>query len=201
MNINHLYEYVNVLERVLSVGYKEKYATSYLENAISYSSFFQRLEGNTFDNAPISTDTRVIEELFPELKSSLEDEPIYNQCLWAAESYLRIQYATKLTFECIFLYMPISKMYGYFNLYHEMDFSQIVDEFKRLYSMTSVFSLALQKRGISLKQLSDITGISYDTLSSLKSRRRDISKVGVDVVSKLSKALHMRIETISELKM
>ena len=139
-------------------------------------------------------------EIYPELNINFSDIPTYNQCTWAAEAYIRIQNECHFTFELIFLYIPITKMYEYFPLYHEMDFSQIINEFRRLYSEKSVITLLLEKYSTSVQSISNYSDIPYATLYSLKQRRRDIKKLNIESVYKLSRYLDARIETISELK-
>lgn len=198
MNSQYLNEYASNLERILSIGYEYNYSTPSLERSISYSSYFQNIEKDNKGFAPITNDVTLIKDLFPNLKVDLLNMPHYNQCLWAAESYLRIQGETGLTFECIFLYIPINKMYEYFPLYHEMDFSHIIDEFKRLYAEKSAFQLLVERYHYSLSNLSKEIDVSYDMLYSLKLRRRDIKKTSVEIVARLSQVFNVRIETIAE---
>lgn len=198
MNSQYLFEYTNVFERILSVAYLEKYSTQSLERTISYSPYFQQIEKDDRGFAPIINDFSLVKEFFPNFKKDLLTIPSYNQCLWAAESFLRIQGETGLTFECIFLYIPINKMYEYFPLYHEMDFSHIVKEFKQLFSKKSPLGILIEKYHYSLADIASKVGVSYDMLSSLKRRKRDIKKTSVDVVMKLSQILNVRIETLTE---
>lgn len=198
MNSLYLNEYVSNLEIIFSIGYGRKYSTSYIERSISYSSYFQNIEKDNKGFAPITNDVTLIKDLFPNLKVDLLNMPHYNQCLWAAESYLRIQGETGLTFECIFLYIPINKMYEYFPLYHEMDFSHIIDEFKRLYAEKSALQLLVERYHYSLSNLSKEIDVSYDMLYSLKLRRRDIKKTSVEIAARLSQVFNVRIETIAE---
>ena len=200
MNTNYLYDYVTLLERALSFAYKNKYSLDALQRNISYSDTFLFIENNKNDLGPVINDKSLIKSLFPDVDSSLEDVPEYNQCLWAAESYLRIQNASSLTFEAIFLYIPIKAMYDYFPVYHEMDFSQIINRFFELYNSQSVLSLLLRKYGYSVKKVSEMVNIPYDTLQSLKSRRRNIAKISVDAALSLSRLFNVRIETITEQK-
>ena len=198
MNSQYLYEYANIFERVLSTSYEYNYSTSAIERLISYSSFFQSIEKDNNGFAPIISESALINSFFPNLKKDLSEIPSYNQCLWAAESFLRIQGETGLTFECIFLYIPISKMYEYFPLYHEMDFSHIIKEFKRLYALRSAFDILVDKYHYSLKDIAKRVSVSYDLISSLKNRRRDIKKTNVDIAIKLSLIFNVRVETIAE---
>lgn len=199
MNSQYLYEYASALERVLSIGYEYNYSTPSLERLISYSPYFQSIEKDSQGFAPITNDGALIKNFFPALKEDPLKTPSYNQCLWAAESYLRIQGETGLTFECIFLYIPINQMYEYFPLYHEMDFSHIIKEFKRLFQEKSVLSLLVEKYHYSLIDVAREIGVSYDVLASLKQRKRDIKKTSVEVVVKLSQVFHVRIETLTEI--
>ena len=199
MNTNYFYEFVNKLERVLSVAYEVKYSLGALEKQISYCSYFQKIEDDGGELAPIIVEEKLIKEVFPEITINLDNIPVHNQCLWAAESYLHIQENTGLTFETIFLYIPIEMMYQYFPVYHEMDFSQIVDEFIKLFKKKSVLSVLSKKYGFSMREVAKATNISYETLLSLKQRKRDISKANYEMVYKISKFLHVRTSTLAEL--
>ena len=200
MNNYYLYDYVNSLERVLSAGYLSTYSTSALERNISYSSCFQKIEDDKH-SSPVINDSQLVKSIMPEINVDLFKIPVLKQCLWASESYIRIQEKTGLTFECIFLYIPIRKMYDYFALYHEMDFSQIVDEFQRLYLSHSPLEILIKKSNYSLEDVSRLLAIPYETLVSFKKRKRDIKKASVGIVQKLSKLFNVRIETIAEIKL
>ena len=200
MNSEYLYDYVNLFERVLSTGYKLGYSSAAIERAISYSPFFQEIEKDKNTFAPIINDSVLIQSLFPEYDVSLDKVPSYNQCLWSAEAYLRIQEFTQLTFEAIFLYIPINQMYSFFPLYHEMDFSQIIQEFIKLYEQKSVFSLLVDKYGYSITNISKSTNIPTVTLYSLKQRHRDINKVSVETAKSIAYIFNVRLETLAEIK-
>ena len=199
MNSIYLYDYANWFERVLAVAYVRQYSLNGLERLISYSPFFQKIERDSL-MAPVIDDYTLIRTFFPYMKINLDEIPVYNQCLWAAESYLRIQKETGLTFEAIFLYCPIKKMYEYFELFHEMDFSQIVNEFKGLYLKQSILDILLKRFKYTIAYVTEKTSISSETLYSVKSRRRDIKKLNVESVTKIANVFNVRIETIAELK-
>ena len=68
MNSQYLYEYSNILERVLSFGYEYNYSTPSLERLISYSSYFQSIEKDSSGFAPIINSDELIKELRDGLK-------------------------------------------------------------------------------------------------------------------------------------
>lgn len=199
MNSNYLYEYANLLERIFSVMNEYGYYPKMVEKKISYSPFFQAIERK--DNSSIIDEDTLIKEIFDNQSINAMNVPEYNQCLWAAESFIRIQLATKLTFEAIFLYISIEQMINYFPIFHEMDFSHIIDEFNRLYHNQSVLSVLLNKYQYSLEDLASKTNIPYATLFSYKHRKRDIKNMPSKKAFDLSNYLRVRIETLLELQL
>lgn len=147
---------------------------------------------------PFVDDYSLITKIFGEAPDDLANIPTYKESAWAAESYCHVQKETHLTFEAIFLYIPIKKMYEYFPLYHEMDFFHIVNEFSRLFFKESILSLLLDKREVSMKYISSETGMSYASIFSYKKRRRDIKKMSAEAACKLANILDVRIETLLE---
>ena len=199
MNEVYVQEYTDLLERVLSVAYKRNYYLPALERQISYSQFFRQIERSDNGQPPFIVDNDLVKEIYPEINVSLADTPVYEQCLWAAEAYIRIQESSKLSYEAIFLYIPIKKMYEYFDLYHEMDFIHIINEFYKLFKLNSVIGLLIKKCSISMKTVSKQIGIPYDSLYSYKSRRRDIKKMEAKSAYDLATLLRVRIETLLEI--
>ena len=191
------YEFSNSLAMVLSFGVARQMGASVIEKAISYSPYFQHIEKG---ESPIMVESDLISSLFPEFGGPLDDVPLYSQCAWAGEAYLRIQKETGLTFEAIFLYLPLKETYRLYSLYHEMDFSQIVDHFRSLYSKASALQILLNVYKYSLKYVRERTMLSYDTLNSIKRRRRDVSKIAVSSAVALADLFHVRVETLAEIK-
>lgn len=200
MKFNYLHDYIILLERVLSFGYKNGYSSSFIERSISYYSYFLKVEDDKRGLPPIAYDETLIEDIYSVNKPNMFGVPMYSQCTWAAEAYLRIQGETKLTFESIFLYIPIDEMYLLYVIYHEMDFSQIVKEFKERFEKKSVLAKLSEKCRLSLSELSEKIGISQNTLLSLSSRRRSIGKTNFETVFKIAKLFDVRLETITETK-
>ena len=200
MNSLYLSEYANNLERVLSSAKAYFYHTPALERMISYNKFFIDLENDHNKLlSPIITSQKLVPQIFEELAINLDNVPTYIECLWAAEMYLRIQGYTQLSFEAIFLYLPISKMYELFPIYHEMDFSRMLNVFDEIRNNTSTFEILVKRSGFTLKDISRKIDIPYSTLLKIKKRRRDIKKVNSETVIKLSKILLARVETITEI--
>ena len=199
MNSQYWISYSNSLERVLSVGHVFKYSARAVEKAISNSRFFQSIETDSKNLPATLSDQDLIKQVFPDINVKTSNVEEFNETSWAAYSYMYLQGKTKKTFECIFLYIGINKMFQYFPLYHEMDFSQLLEEFNRLYKEKSVLSILSEKYGISLKEIAAKTNIPYPSLVSLSQRKRNIQKLNVKDAVNLASFLHVRIETLCEL--
>lgn len=199
MDDYHLYEYADILERILSAATKYQYALTTIEKRISDSGFFHLVETSHHGFSPLGDDDLLIKSFFPEIDIDLKEVPIYNSCLWAAEAYMWIQYKTNLSFEAIFLIMPLTVMHDRFPVYHEMDFTHIVDHFLERQKEKTIFAILLERFGYKLNYVAEKTGISKDTLYSFKQGKRDIRKANVDIVSKLANLFHVRIETFASI--
>ena len=197
MNERHLDEYANILERILSTAAKYQYALATIEKRISDSGFFHLIETSHHGISPLGDDDYLIKSFFPETDINLKDVPIYNHCLWAAEAYMWIQYKTNLSFEAIFLILPLSVMYDRFPIYHEMGFTHIVNHFLERQNEETIFAILLKKFGYKLNDVAKMTNISKDTLYSFKQGKRDIKKANVDIVVRLASVFHVRTETFA----
>ena len=192
--------YVEQLEKVFCFSYERHISLKYVESAISKSSFFRSIETDELSSVEYINEKQLLKSVFPFMDESSFNASTYNSCMWAAEAYIWIQSKTKQTFEAIFLYIPLEEMYKLFVAYHEMDFSHIVDEFVDRQNKKSVLSILLKNYKISVRTLSNETGISYNTLMDLKTRRRDISKLNVSSALKLANRFNVRPETLAELR-
>lgn len=200
MNTNYFYDYVSSLERVLSSGYKYKYSLDVIEKRISKSSYFQKIENDKQVFTPIITDSLLVDSIFSDIHIDLDKVDEYKQTSWAAESYMHIQNETGLTFEAILIVFPISKMYHCFDIYHEMDFSQIISLFNKTFEKESILSILMKRYNFSADYVSKELNISKQTIYSLKQRKRNIQKCNVDTVISLARLFKVRLETIAEIR-
>jgi len=199
MDDRYFYQYSKILERIFSAGFKYDYSFNAIEKCIADSGFFRLVETSHHGVAPLGNEQNLIDAFFPERKINANDVPIYNHCLWAADAYIWIQFKTRLSFEAIFLILPLEVMYDRFPIYHEMDFSHIVNYFLERQKEHTIFAILLERYGYKLNDVAEKTGISKDTLYSFKQGKRDIRKANVDIVQKLASYFHVRIETFASI--
>lgn len=186
---------IDTLGEILSIAYHHEYATSVIESRIAHSPFFIAIEQNIDSPTLYMSSSKLINSIFYDIKIDGKIE-LFNQTLWAAELYIRIQDKTHLTFEAIFLYLPLEKAYEMYSVYHEMDFSQSVNYFMSLKKENSVLSMAMRKNKINGHELAKCCNLSYPTISALRQEKRDINKVQAKSLYKISNCLHLRLESL-----
>ena len=200
MKEEHIYDYIDVVERVLAFAYVRKIYLKHVEHQISYSSFFQGLEKDNYVNNRYILGEELTFEIFPEVIHDFSDVPSFVQTTWVSQVLLQLQVHSKLTFEAIFTYMSLETIYKCFYLYHEMDFSQMNKRFDEERNKCSVLARLLKQRKLKMTVLSKATGIPYITLVGLKSGKQNIKKTSFETVYKLASYFHVRPETIAEIE-
>lgn len=94
---------------------------------------------------------------------------IYDDAFWCGNVYCYIQEKTNKPLSYILLKMSFDNLINYYPLYHEMDYSEILDVFLEESKKHSILSLLCNIKGYSLPRLSKITGISLSTLKKYSS--------------------------------
>ena len=88
-----------------------------------------------------------------------------NDCVyWAATQYMNIFFNCNVTLQEIALQCSLEEMCSHFTLYHEMGAHKLIDEFKNNEQKRSILFLLRKKNGLSIKELSYLTGVTEHTL-------------------------------------
>jgi len=189
-------EIVFTLAELISFGHAYKYTDEVIMKRISYSSYFTSVENNK-DNPVLYIDTRsLIDSVYQDVNAAYDKIKVYKESLWLGELYLKIQRKTKMTFEAIFLYLPLNKGYEMFPVYHEMDYSQGVDYFVELVQKQSILSIVMKKKKLSVEEVSKASELSYQMISALKTRKKDIKKVAAFNLLLLADYIGVKPETL-----
>lgn len=194
--IDYRQDYETHLSLALSFGHAAGFAPRVIEQRISRSSFFSRLEEENVLIPPNETPENLIDKMFPDANRRYEGLVQYGQCAWLAELYLDIQKKTGLTFEAMFLYLPLLDGYKLFPLYHEMDFSQAEKEFERRYLASTILNEAMKRGKYTSSELAQGTVISVSMVNSLRQGKRDLRLLRGDKLLLMAKMLNLRPETL-----
>lgn len=129
-----------------------------------------------YKNIEISSEYTTIKPLFDVFNDITniyitKDESfgVYDDAFWCGEVYCYIYRKINKPMSYILLKMPFDKLINFYPLYHEMDYSEILNVFLEESEKHSILSLLCGIKGYSLPHLSKITGISLSTLKKYSS--------------------------------
>lgn len=186
----------NMLSIVLSFGHEYKFYSKVVEKRVGKSAYFIAAENNNDDLILYSSSNKVLSTIFYDVDISKYSNSLYNGCVWLSDLYVQIQMKTNMTFEAIFLYLPIEDGFYMYPLYHEMDFNQGIDFFLERVNKHSVLWHAMKRRDVSIDELAKASGLSYQTISSFRTRKNDIGKASARSLLKIASYLCIRPETL-----
>ena len=160
------YDLVNVREvfgKIFVLAVNNKINLAAFENMLVKSNFVKSIEQNEYDN--IFYDS--LEKIFVSITSkSVNDTSygVYNDAYWAGVSYFDLHYKLNKSFSYLFLKVPIEKMLNLYPVYHEMDFSSLLEEFEHIANQKTILQLLCKRKGVLLPKVAKSIGVSASTL-------------------------------------
>ena len=191
---DYVQKYQNVLTYILGRAITKGYSFSFIERTIAYSVTFSEFEKSNVTSIAFSSNEKIYSELFDDENNGYQESP-YDIYGWLGYVYIHLFFRFKITFEMLFLALPIETAISMYPLYHEMDVSQMEDYFSAELFPSSL-SCIMKKRDITMQQLAAKTNIPFATIRSLKLGYRDIDKLEVFKAVLIASALNIKIETL-----
>ena len=192
---DYLNKYIDVFGYIFARAIDEEYSLPYIEKIISYSSLVDELENSNITTIAFSSSEKIYHDLFPLHDNNGFVYNPYDQFGWIGNIYIHLFLKYEITFELLFIILPIERALSLYKLYHEMDYSQVYDLFDELIGY-SYLDAILKKKNISSMELSKRSGVSFQTINALRYKKRDISKLESKLLFKISKGLRVKITTL-----
>ena len=111
---------------------------------------------------------------------------IYNDAYWCGYCYFELFLMLRKPFSYLFLKLPLEKMLDLYNVYHEMDISQLVDYFHDKEKEETILRLLCKRYRCSINKLSKATGISVNTLNKYRSSDQSLYNASFQNIYKIS---------------
>ena len=166
------YELDNLREtfsRLFVLAVRNKINFKSFTNMLSKSSFITAIEKDKYNelfNKPI-------EQLLFSITGfeTKEDNSygIYNDAYWCGQNYFDLHIKTKKPFVYLFLKLPFEEMMNIYSIYHEMDFSSLVDYFHKKENEKTILRILCEEKRCSLNDLCKATSLSLNTLRKYNS--------------------------------
>ena len=191
---DYVQKYENVLTYILGRSITRGYSFSYIERSISYSATFSEFEKSNVTQIAFSSNEKIYSELFDDENNDYKDNP-YDIYGWLGFIYTHLFFKFKITFEMLFIALPIETAISMYPVYHEMDTSQI-DDYLSIELFPSSLSCIMKRHNVTMQELSLKTSIPFATIRSLKLGYRDIDKLEVFKTVLIASALNVKVETL-----
>lgn len=192
---DYLTKYQDVLAYILERAASEKYSFSYIEKVVAYSEPFSELEKSNITYIAFSSSEFIYNKLFPEKNNNGFISNIYGPYGWAGYNYIKLFLDLQITFETLFIIFPLQKMLDAYHLYHEMDYSQLLQLVKSEIKF-SYLNMIMTAKKYSSSLLAEKTGIPFSTINALRYGDRDIDKYESIKLLKISNVLGVKMSSL-----
>lgn len=180
-----------IIGRTISNGYSPRF----VEKTIAYSSAFSLFEKSDITELAFSSSEYIFGRMFDINASNEYEYSPYDVYGWLGYIYVHLFFDLKITFESLFITLPIDEAINMYPLYHEMDYLQSLEYVKSKIKYSLLDEIMTCRKLSSLK-LSRLSGVSCSTISALRYNKRDINKLEASSLLKLSNALRVKMESL-----
>lgn len=169
---------------VIAVQYRMHFLA--FTKSLEKSKFISKVEKNRYDEYFNES----LEDIFFDITNVRIDKDnsfgVYNDAYWCGYTYFELYLVTGRSFAFIFLKLPMSKMMDLYPIYHEMDFSSLLEYFYEMDNSKTILRLLCEEKRCSLSKLSLETGISKTTLAKYNSSDESLYKASFNAIYKIS---------------
>lgn len=155
--------------------------------ALERSVFANILEANRYDDYFNSSLESIFFDITRRRIDKDESFGIYNDAYWCGYSYFEIQRRLKKSFSFLFLKLPLSKMMDIYPVFHEMDFSSLLQFFEEEDQKKTILRALCEEKKCSIRELSYATGINAATLSKYNASDESLFRGSFENIYKIAK--------------
>ena len=171
--------------RLFVLAIRNKMNFDSFTNRLEKSEFVYIIETNKYDSI-LNKSTNV---LFYEITGFEVKEDnsygVYNDAYWCGQNYFDLHLKTNKSFSYLFLKLPLKQMMNIYTIFHEMDFSSLVDYFYKKCEEKTIIRLLCEKTNNSLADISKDTLIALSTLKKYNTNDKYLYKASFQTVAKL----------------
>lgn len=192
---DYLTKYCDTLSYIIGRSINDGYSFSSIEKEIADSKMIKEFERSNITTIAFSSVEKLYSDIFPDSVNTGFKLNVYDVYGWVGLSYIHLFIEMQITFETLFIVLPIKEMINLYPLYHEMSFSQLLNHAKELIPYSYLDNI-MKKQELSTNELSQKTGIPFSTINQLRYGKRDIGKLESNKLLTLSKFLNVRPESL-----
>lgn len=188
-------KYIETLSYLIGRAIQEGYTLENIENIIANSNIASEMEKSNVTSIAFSSSEKIYSQMFKTIRNNDYEHDVYSVYGWLGYIYINLFLSLKITFELLFIILPLETALNMYHLYHEMSFSHLENDVKSKVEH-SYLNMIMKKRIISNAELSKRSGVAISTISSLRYKNRDINKLELQKAVALAQALRVKSETL-----
>ena len=192
---DYLTKYSDTLAEIINLAELDGYSFDYIEKTLIKSTMIKEFESSNITQIAFTSSLQLYRKLFPNSTATTKDVRLFSSYYWIGEIYIKIFLKYKVNFQTIFAYLPIIKMHQLYEVYHEMDVTLFFKYFESI-KQINIFAIFLKEKKLTLKMLSEKSGISISTLKALKEGKRDFRNLKSSYLEKISHYLGVEMQTL-----
>ena len=192
---DYVVKYQDTLGYIIGRGISGGCSPRFVEKTIAYSSTFSSFEKSDITEIAFSSKELIFSKMFDLSLADDYDYSPYGVYAWLGSIYIRLFFDLKITFESLFIVLPIDKAINLYPLYHEMDYLQVLNFIKSNIKY-SLLDEIMNYKGVSSQKLSVSSGVSFSTITALRYGSRDINKLEAGLLLKLANSLRVKVESL-----
>ena len=189
------------LSFVFKFAIDKRYCWGYVESRISKCEYFKFEERNISYCTEGFPPTKLLKEIFedylPEINSFNEDE----ESKWLSTSYLLLLKKYKVTFEAIFIYLPIEELIDYYKNHKKPQFEDVLVIFENNMKEFTIFTKYYSEQQFRFEFIPKADIEIWHFVNKLRKAPQSINHADVSLVSRLASYLSLRPETLAESKL
>ena len=183
-----------LMSRLHENGFRDDFITK----TVLEHPFFSCFEDNRIEKFLRTPLEEIIRNAFHKDNAYIDFSlPYISEYYWAGEMYFMLLSRYEIPLERSFLIYPLGKMVERYSPYHEMSESQLAEQYLSDEQRIGVFRSLRNLRGLSIRELSVLTGIKPPTLTSY-SKNEILWNASFRNIALLSEAFHVRNATFQK---
>lgn len=191
---DYVSKYQEVLGYLIGRALSSGYSIPHIEKTIAYSLTFSNFEKSDITDIAFSSNENIYSKLFNGDNNTYQFSQ-YDVFGWVGYTYIRLFFDLNITFETLFYIIPIDSLMNMYHLYHEMDYYQTLNFVKNSVKH-SYLDIIMNNKGVSVMELSILSGVASSTIRVLRYRKRDIDKLEAQKLLKIANALRVKPESL-----
>lgn len=172
--------------RLFVLGIQNKINFQAFTKALEKSEFVTKIEEGKYDDYFDHSLESIFFDITKREIDKDESFGIYNDAYWCGYSYFELHQRIKKSFAFLFLKLPLAKLLDMYDVYHEMDFSSLLNQFHKLDKEKTILRALCEEKHCSISKLSSMTEISKTTLSKYNSSDEALYKASFQSIYKIA---------------